>query len=124
MTELVEVIPNDLPEIPPEWEIDFCIDLKPDNNYILVPPYRMSPAELKEIKAQLKELLDKGFIGPSISPWGAPVLFVKKKDGSLKMCIYYLQLNKVPIENNYPLKLGLTTCLINSKGQVTFLTLT
>jgi len=63
----------------------------------------MAPAELKELKAQLKDLLDKGFIQPSISPWGAPVLFVKKKDGSLRMCIDYRQLNKVTIKNKYPL---------------------
>ena len=63
----------------------------------------MAPAELKELKAQLKDLLDKGFIRPSISPWGASVLFVKKNDGSLKMCIDYCQLNKFSIKNRYPL---------------------
>ena len=63
----------------------------------------MAPAELKELKEQLKDLLDKGFIRPSISPWGAPVLFVKKKDGSLRMCIDYRQLNKVTIKNKYPI---------------------
>ena len=72
----------------------------------------MSPAELKELKEQLKDLLDKGFIRPSISPWGAPVLFVKKKDGSLRMCIDYRQLNKVTIKNKYPIP-GLMTCLTN-----------
>ena len=63
----------------------------------------MAPAELKELKAQLKDLLEKGFIRPSSSPWGAPVLFVRKKDGSLRMCIDYRQLNKVTIKNKYPL---------------------
>ena len=63
----------------------------------------MAPAELKELKEQLKDLIDKGFIKPSISPWGAPILFVKKKDGSLKMCIDYRQLNNVTIKNNYPI---------------------
>ena len=63
----------------------------------------MAPAELKELKAQHKDLLDKGFIRRSISPWGAPTLFVKKKDGSLRMCIDYLQHNKVTIKNKYPL---------------------
>ena len=68
-----------------------------------MPPYRMAPAELKELKEQLKELLDKGFIRPSSSPWGALVLFVKKKDGSLRLSINYRQLNKVTIKNEYPL---------------------
>ena len=66
-------------------------------------PYRMAPVELKELNDQLKELLDKGFIRPCISPWGAPVLFVKKKDGSLRLCIDYRQLNKVTTKNKYPL---------------------
>jgi hypothetical protein len=66
-------------------------------------PYRMVPAELKELKVQFQELLDKGFIRPSSSPWGAPMLFLKKKDGSLRMCIDYRELNKVTITNKYPL---------------------
>ena len=63
----------------------------------------MAPAELEELEIQLKELLDKGFVRPSVSPWGAPVLFVRKKDGSLRMCIDYRQLNKVIVKNRYPL---------------------
>ncbi|KAL4011129.1 hypothetical protein IC575_028176 [Cucumis melo] len=63
----------------------------------------MAPAELKELKVQLQELLDKGFIRPSVSPWGAPVLFVKKKDGSMRLCIDYRELNKVTVKNRYPL---------------------
>ncbi|KAF3645199.1 RNA-directed DNA polymerase -like protein [Capsicum annuum] len=70
---------------------------------ILIPPYRMAPIELRELKEQLKDFLEKGFIRPSVSPWGAPVLFVHKKDGSLRMCIDYRQLNKVTIKNKYPL---------------------
>ncbi|KAH0680772.1 hypothetical protein KY284_021857 [Solanum tuberosum] len=80
--EFPEVFPDDLPGIPPEWEIDFGIDLLPNTQPISILPYRMALAELKELKAQLKDFLDKGFIQPSISPWGAPVLFVKKKDGA------------------------------------------
>ncbi|WMV24573.1 hypothetical protein MTR67_017958 [Solanum verrucosum] len=75
-------------------EIDFGIDLLPDTQPISIPPYRIAPTELKELKEQLKDLLDKGFIRPSISQWGASVFFVKKKDGSLRMCIDYRQLNK------------------------------
>ena len=75
----------------------------PGTQPISIPPYRMAPAELKELKDQLKDLLDKGFIRPSASPWGAPVLFVRKKDGSLPICINYRQLNKVAIKNKYPL---------------------
>ncbi|KAH0643768.1 hypothetical protein KY289_034742 [Solanum tuberosum] len=89
--------------VPPEREIEFGIDLLPNTQPILIPPYRMAPAELKELKEQLKDLLDKGFIRPSISPWGAPVLFVKKKDGSFRMCIDYRQLNNVTIKNKYPI---------------------
>ena len=66
-------------------------------------PYRKAPTELKELKVQLQELLDKKFIRPSTSPWGAPVLFVKKKDGSLRLCIDYRELNKVTVKNKYPL---------------------
>jgi hypothetical protein len=66
-------------------------------------PYRMSTLELVELKLQLKEMLDKGYIRPSVSPWGAPALFVKKKDSTLKLCIDYRQLNKMTIKNKYPL---------------------
>ncbi|XP_069143355.1 uncharacterized protein [Solanum lycopersicum] len=93
--EFSEVSPKDLPGVPPEREIDFRIDLLPDTQPISISPYRMDPAELKKLKEQLKDLLDKGFIRPSISPWGAPILFVKKKDGSLRICIDYRQLNKI-----------------------------
>ena len=102
MSEFPEFFPNDLPIIPPEQEIVFSIDLLPDKNLISIPPYRMSPAELKEWKAQIKYLLYKGFIRPSISPWGSQVLFVKKMDGSIRLCIDYRQLNKVTIMNKYP----------------------
>ncbi|KAH0761174.1 hypothetical protein KY290_017247 [Solanum tuberosum] len=90
-------------ETPTLEEINFGIDLIPDTEPISIPPYKMALAKLKELKEQLKDLLDKAFIRPSISPWGAPVLFVKKKDGSLRMCIDYRQLNKFTIKNKYPI---------------------
>ena len=83
--------------------MEFTIDLIPGTEPIYIPPYRMAPTELKELKTQLEELLSKGFIRPSISPWGAPVLFVKKKYESLRLCIDYRQLNRVTIHNQYPL---------------------
>ncbi|XP_060170340.1 uncharacterized protein LOC132601256 [Lycium barbarum] len=78
-----EVFLEDLPGIPPDREIDFAIDLLPGTKPISIPSYRMDPAELRELKDQLKDLLDKGFIRPSVSPWGAPVLFVRNKDSYL-----------------------------------------
>ena len=101
--EFPEVFPEELPELPPDREIEFVIELAPETAPISKAPYRMAPVELKELKNQLQELLDKGFIRPSHSPWGAPVLFVKKKDGSMRMCIDYRELNKVTIKNKYPL---------------------
>ncbi|XP_070013793.1 uncharacterized protein [Nicotiana sylvestris] len=92
--ENADVFPDELPGIPPKREIDFGIDLLPGTQPISIPPYRMAPAELKELKEQLKDLLEKGFIRPSTSTWGAPVLFVQKKDSSLRMCIDYRKLNK------------------------------
>ncbi|XP_031745581.1 uncharacterized protein LOC116406021 [Cucumis sativus] len=89
--------------LPPHREVDFAIELEPNTTPISRAPYRMAPAELKELKVQLQELLDKGFIRPSVSPWGAPVLFVKKKDGSMRLCIDYRELNKVTVKNRYPL---------------------
>ena len=101
--EFPDVFPDDISGLPPDREVEFTIDLIPGTEPISIPPYRMAPAELRELKAQLEELLSKGFIQPSISPWGAPVLFVKKKDGSLRLCIDYRQLNRVTIRNQYPL---------------------
>ncbi|XP_075112299.1 uncharacterized protein LOC142182177 [Nicotiana tabacum] len=80
VNEFPDVFPDELPGLPPEKEIDFAIDMLPDTQPISIPPYKMAPAELKELKAQLKDLLNKGFIRPSTSPWGEPVLFVRKKD--------------------------------------------
>lgn len=89
--------------MPPKREIDFRIDLVPGTEPISKTPYRMTAQELVELKIELEELLKKGLIRPSVSPWGSPVIFVKKKDGSLRLCIDYRQLNKVTIKNRYPL---------------------
>ncbi|KAL0549996.1 hypothetical protein IC582_014491 [Cucumis melo] len=101
--EYPDVFPDELPGLPPSREIDFAIELELDTAPISRAPYRIAPAELKELKVQLQELLDKGFIRPSVLPWGAPVLFVKKKDGSMRLCIDYRELNKVTVKNRYPL---------------------
>ncbi|KAL0539660.1 hypothetical protein IC582_023876 [Cucumis melo] len=98
-----DVFPEELPGLPPHREVEFAIELEPGTVPISRAPYRMAPAELKELKVQLQELLDKGFIRPSVSPWGVPVLFVKKKDGSMRLCIDYRELNKVTVKNRYPL---------------------
>ncbi|GKV00524.1 hypothetical protein SLEP1_g13198 [Rubroshorea leprosula] len=101
--EFPDVFLEDLPGLPPDREVEFAIDLVPGTGPVSKAPYRMTPAELKELKVQLEELLEKGFIRSSVSPWGAPVLFVKKKDGSMRLCIDYRELNKVTVKNWYPL---------------------
>nr|GEW55432.1 putative reverse transcriptase domain-containing protein [Tanacetum cinerariifolium] len=101
--EFPEVFPEDLPGIPPTRQVEFRIDLVPGATPVARAPYRLAPSEMKELADQLQELTDKGFIRPSSSPWGAPVLFVKKKDGSFWMCIDYRELNKLTVKNRYPL---------------------
>jgi hypothetical protein len=98
-----DVFPDDLSDMPPDRDIEFVIDLQPGTTPILKRAYRMPPKELAELKTQLQELLDKGFIRLSSSPWGCPALFVKKKDGSLKLCVDYRPLNAVTVKNKYPL---------------------
>ncbi|KAA0041710.1 putative retroelement [Cucumis melo var. makuwa] len=94
---------DDLSGLSPDREIEFTIELLPGTAPISQAPYKMAPSELKELKMQLQELVDKRYIRPSVSPWGASVLFVEKKDGTLRLCIDYRQLNKVTIRNKYPL---------------------
>jgi hypothetical protein len=101
--EYPDVFPDDLPSMPPDRDIEFVIELQPDTAPISKRPYRMPPKELAELKNLLQELLDKGYIRPTSSPWGSPALFVKKKDGSLRMCVDYHPLNAVTIKNKYPL---------------------
>nr|GFA32231.1 reverse transcriptase domain-containing protein [Tanacetum cinerariifolium] len=98
-----EVFPKDLPGLPPTRQVEFQIDLILGVAPVAWAPYRLAPSEMKELSNQLQELSDKGFIRPSSSPWGAPVLFVKKKDGSFWMCIDYRELNKLTVKNCYPL---------------------
>ncbi|GJW33627.1 putative nucleotidyltransferase, ribonuclease H [Tanacetum coccineum] len=101
--EFPDVFPEDLPGIPPVRQVEFQIDLIPGAAPVARTPYRLAPSEMQELSNQLQELTDRGFIRPSTSPWGAPVLFVKKKDGSFRMCIDYRELNKLTIKNCYPL---------------------
>nr|GFA99088.1 putative reverse transcriptase domain, aspartic peptidase domain protein [Tanacetum cinerariifolium] len=89
VSEFSDVFPDELPGIPPVREVEFNIELIPGAEPISKNPYRMAPIELKELKDQLQELLERSCIRPSVSPWGAPVLFVKKKDGSMRLCIDY-----------------------------------
>ncbi|KAI3813855.1 hypothetical protein L1987_18590 [Smallanthus sonchifolius] len=103
VTDYADVFPDELHGIPPEREVEFKINLVQGTTPIAKAPYSLAPTEMKELKTQLDELLEKGFVRPSSSPWGAPILFVKKKDGTMRMCIDYWELNKVTIKNRYPL---------------------
>ncbi|GJR90850.1 putative reverse transcriptase domain-containing protein [Tanacetum coccineum] len=98
-----EVFPEELPGLPPTRQVEIQIDLMPGAAPVARAPYQLALFEMKELSEQLQELSNKGFIRPSSSPWGAPVLFVKKKDGSFRMCIDYQELNKLTVKNRYPL---------------------
>jgi hypothetical protein len=101
--EFPDVFPEDLPGLPPDQDVEFTIELLPGIVPISRQPYKMTPKELAELKVQLKELQDKGFIRPSTSSWGCPTLFVKKKDQSMMLCVNYWPLNAVTIRNKYQL---------------------
>ncbi|XP_076949456.1 uncharacterized protein LOC143622099 [Bidens hawaiensis] len=103
VNEFPDVFPDELPGVPQERQVEFKIDLVPGAKPVAKSPYRLAPNEMKELMSQLQDLLDKGFIRPSVSPWGAPILFVKKKDGSMRICIDYRELNKLTIKNRYHL---------------------
>ena len=89
VSDYLDMFPEEFLGLPPHREIEFAIDVVQGATLTSITPYRMAPVELKELKLQLQELLEKGFICPSVSPWGAPVLFVKKKDGTLRLCDDY-----------------------------------
>ena len=101
--EYEDVFLDELSGLPPQRVVDFCIELHRGTSPISMTPHRMAPVELQELRVQLQELLDKGFIRSSTSPWGAPILFEKKKDKTLRLCIDYKQLNRVTVKNRYPL---------------------
>ncbi|GKD24746.1 putative reverse transcriptase domain-containing protein, partial [Tanacetum coccineum] len=101
--DFTDVFPEDLSRLPPQRQVEFHIDLIPGATPATKSPYRLAPSKMQELSEQLQELQDKSFIRPSHSPWGAPVSFIKKKDGLLRMCIDYRELNKLTVKNRYPL---------------------
>jgi hypothetical protein len=103
VNEFPDVFPKELPSTPPDRDIEFVIELKLGTTPIYNIPYRMATPELAKLKEHIKELLEEGFIHPSSSPWGAPVIFVPKKDGTQRLCLDYRALNEVTIKNKYPL---------------------
>jgi len=100
--EFLDVFSEEIPGMPLPREVEFCIDLIPEVTPISRAPYRMAPIELKVLRTQLDEQLEKAYIRPTTSPSGAPILFVKKKDWTLRLCIDYRELNKMTVKNRYP----------------------
>jgi hypothetical protein len=103
VNEFPDVFPEELPGMPPDRDIEFVIELRSGTTPIYKTPYRTATPELAELKEHIKELLEKGFIRPSSSPWGAPVIFVPKKDGTQRLCVDYRALNEVIVKNKYSL---------------------
>jgi hypothetical protein len=103
VNEFPGVFPDELPGMPSDRDIEFVIELKSGTTPIYKTPYMMATPKLAELKKHIKELLEKGFIHPSSFPWGAPVIFVPKKDGTQRLCVDYRALNEVTIKNKYPL---------------------
>jgi hypothetical protein len=103
VNEFPDVLPEELPGMPPDRDIEFVIELKPGTAPIYKTPFRMTTPELAELKEHIKGLLEKGFLYPSSSPCGAPVIFVPKKDGTQRLCVDYRALNEVTVKNKYPL---------------------
>jgi len=101
--EFSDVFSEEILGMPSCREVEFCMDLIPQTTPISRAPYRMASVELKELKTLLDELQEKGYIRPNTSPWGAPVLFVKKKDGTLRLCIDYREFNQITVKSRYPL---------------------
>jgi hypothetical protein len=119
ISEFLDVFPEELPGMPREREIEFVIELVPGTTPIFKRPYRMTANQLAELKEQLQELLDKGYIQPSASPWGAPVIFIPKKDGTQRMYVDYRSINEVTIKNKYPLP-GIDDLVDQLKGACIF----
>jgi hypothetical protein len=101
VNEFPDVFPEELPGMPPDREIEFVIELKPGTTHLYKTPYRMATLELAEMKEHIKKLLEKGFIRPNSSPWGDPVIFVPKKNGTQRLCMDYRALNEVTVKNKY-----------------------
>jgi hypothetical protein len=101
VNEFPDVFPEELPGMPPDRDIEFVIELKPGTALIYMTPFRMTTPELAELKEHIKELLEKGFIYPSSSLRGAPMIFVTKKDGTQRLCVDYHALNEVTVKNKY-----------------------